>query len=290
MEFIVNDQQVSSNFHKALTYQWSLTMLLDQQACQLMVVNEESNAVEMLADLQISGTASSVDAILQAFAPAVGKLPLLPIGSWKQVKLVFAASPFTLIPSELFNESHLAQYAQLGGVAKHENPAISQHAALGIEVVFEQESIWTAVANELAVEKKTRHFHSVDGFILQVLRQIQPGNQINLFCHVGSFHVLVAAFQGKKLLLLNRYATQDDNSLLYFIQLVAQETEFSNLNDTLHLAGPIMPGSVGYEKLSRFFSKIQMMSTPNWLEIPAEIASSSLNRYSLIMSNHLFQG
>lgn len=287
LELILNDRQVSQQFHKALTYQWSISILFDQQSCQLMVVDEEKNAVEMLADLQMTGPAENEASIKQALAEAVENHELLPSGTWDKIKIIQASTPFTLIPDELFNAGQLSNYAKLAGTDTYLNQLSSHQAAVGLHVVFGEEKMWLNAVEDVFLSKRPQVFHAIDGFLLQTLRHIQPGNQLSLFCHIGSFHVMIAAYQGRKLLLLNNYMIQDDNSLLYFIQLVAQEIGFSNMDDTLFLAGPIMPGSLGYEKLGRFFARIQLMGTPTWLQIPADFNNQTLGRYSLLMSNHL---
>lgn len=240
----------------------------------------------MLADLQISAQAGIGD-FEEAWNHLLAKQQLLPTGNWLKINLIQGSTPFALLPEEAFSYAHLSLYASMLGLPSEQLPLATFHSGMEAYLVFGENPQTVGKLKENWVTAAPKILHSTDGFLAFTHSLTQQGQQVCLFAYLVSQKVLIAAYKGRNLLLVNEYPTVDDNSLLYFVQLVAFEVGFSNLDDTLYLMGPILPGSAGYEKLSRFFAKVQLTHLPGNIKTPAEFSSSGINRYALIFSSQM---
>jgi hypothetical protein len=236
--------------------------------------------------MQISNQTGNND-FEAAWDNLVTKQQLLPTGNWLKINLIQIGTAFSLLPEEAFNYAHLSLYANLIGIPDEQLPMATFHPGIEAYLVFGENPQTVGKLKEKWASASPKILQGIDGFLAFTHSLTLPGQQVSLFAHVGSQKVLIAAYKGRNLLLINEYPTADDNSLLYFVQLAAFEVGFSNLDDTLYLMGPILPGSAGYEKLSRFFAKVQLTHLPGNMKIPAEFAASGINRYALILSTQL---
>jgi hypothetical protein len=225
------------------------------QGIRILVLNE--NLIEVLAfdDLQFTKSLSVSEQISQ-FQHFISESALTELKISK-IWFSYSSSYFTLLPASLFSKEKakmaLDQVCDLPSFFLIQNEKLSIEA----QIIYGLHNDWLDWTNLIFDTQEICWICNETNFIESGIAISEKDKTKICLAMVENDFLFFGVFSDGKLLFFNRFAYKTENDLLYFCLLGMQETGMEPETTRLLICGSLLPGSMGMEKLSRYFGEIE---------------------------------
>ncbi|MDB5142379.1 MAG: hypothetical protein JWQ66_1092 [Mucilaginibacter sp.] len=191
-------------------------------------------------------------------------------GYYKQRIIGLPQNGFTFVPVSLFKPELAADFARFLDVKENEK-AVSQPLDEENQVIYKaNETIVNAIAEKFDIKNTV---FSAKGWI-ELTAANNPTNH-DLFVNVDNDQVELLNFRDGKLRFYNSFEFKTADELVYFAMFITEELQLHPQNITLVLSGDISPGDENYNRLAKFFGKVELNNLKT-VDLPQEIASHTV--------------
>jgi Protein of unknown function (DUF3822) len=187
-------------------------------------------------------------------------------------------SGFTFVPVSLFREDLAADFARFLDVQENER-VFSQPLDADNQVVFK--------ADKVIVDAIKAKFYADDivfaakGWI-KATAALKPSSP-DVYLNINNDQVELLNFHDNKLRFYNVFEFKNPDELVYFTMFVVEELELHPQNAVLHIGGDINSNDENFNRLARFFNKVELNGLET-TDLPAYIpAHQVLNLTALAL-------
>ncbi|MCJ8211083.1 DUF3822 family protein [Mucilaginibacter sp. RS28] len=197
---------------------------------------------------------------------------------YQQVIIGLTPDVFTIVPSELYKEDLIANYARFLDVSPHEKVYKEQLDNENL-IFYKDADQLTPVLTQRHKYYKIISYHK--GWINAIAANEQ--NWQNLFLDIQHNRVSLVYFKNNKLRFLNGFDFNSREELVYFTALVANELHLSQNNLKLILSGDVTQGDEFHLGLNEFFQRVEISQTA----LPVELSVEALPQQVLALTSLL---
>jgi hypothetical protein len=174
--------------------------------------------------------------------------------------LVFIAEPtaFTLIPKKLLTEGSERQILGWTAPVAESDRVLSETLGEETMILFSVPAVWWNWALQVFNQPEVYWTTGISG-LFRAFSSGAPNREAFLAARVLNQSVLALGWRDNSLRFINRFGYQSENDLLYYLLLACRESGLSPENDPVLLCGNISPGSVGFEKISRYLGNLSFL-------------------------------
>lgn len=228
--------------------------------------------------LQIRPTDFSFAVVFQDALLAWGKYyPLAELADPKEIgefllhqyrKVVLAIAPevFTIVPTALYKDDLMINYARFLDVEPGEK--VYKEALDDENIVFYKDG--DALISILTRRYKYHRITFYHKGLIKAISDTEPTLQ-NLYLDIQHQRVNILYFKGNKLRFINGYNYVTDNELVYFTGLVTNELHLHQNNLRLIISGDITVSDKGIATLAEYFSRVEINKQQPLEKLPADI-------------------
>lgn len=190
------------------------------------------------------------------------------------VYLGHSSEVFTAVPDSVLatgsEAATLAMIAPLDEVrtSVHAN----RHIQRGFHMVFALPKVWEQWAQQRFAGTTCQWLSEVSGFLEAGFAVSKTQNERFLLALVDLDSVLFVGIDDSKLLYVNRFGYKSENDLLYFFLLALDCCALEPADGKVVLAGSVLVGSAGYEKLARYLDRMESVKLPSQIRIPEKLS------------------
>jgi hypothetical protein len=189
------------------------------------------------------------------------------LGEARFPRICMAVEPvsFSLIPKELFDVAAAGDLLRLAGNWAEQDGIFFEEVHPGIILVFSPGKEWLNYATEIFDTSEIRWTTSFSG----MLRYAASMEEDALLACIGPASMHAFGKRAGRLEFFNRFNFRNEQDLLYYVLLSMEQSGLDPEVSPVKLCGSIMPGSAGFEKISRFVGNISFAMPPELLsELP----------------------
>jgi len=193
------------------------------------------------------------------------------------------SSGFTLIPSVLFNEDKVADFARYLDIKKDEK-VFAQSLDNDNHIVYK---ISERISNAAEIFDVQNAVFENKGWINAIANTTLPAQ--NIYINIDSTRADILYFSDGKIRFYNRFEFNNPDELAYYAVMVARELKLEPKNLTLVLSGGISITDKDAARLADFFNGVEENET-SILTLPAEVKSHqilALSALSLCVSSEV---
>lgn len=168
-----------------------------------------------------------------------------------KTKISLNARKFTFVPSELFHDAALDNFTKYLNATEHEQVCVQHLNEAGITIIY--------ALPKLLLDKITSYFPNADIYpqITPFYKGVSFGfSQIStsqVFINFKGDFVEIIIFNEGKFHFYNVFEFQNNDELMYFVLLSAQENNIKPANTTVKVSGDIANESPIIDQLTKHF-------------------------------------
>ena len=254
---------VSPGFSAEKTRSFELRMQLSSQELILTLYNPLTDQFELIERYAVANAYNKIKPheamarILQTHA--LTRLP------FKQVEILLVTPVWSLIPTELYDESSLREILQLGHELNEDDPIRADKLDVGGLIIgFSWPKEWQELIDNQFPDALVRHSTAV--LAGQMMRS---GNKkTGLFAHVHGFQMDVLALEEGKPVLFNSFEFQSPEDFLYYLSFAYEELKFDRESTPLYLLGEIEEGSAIHQLCFKYIRNISFLERQSNSSVP----------------------
>lgn len=281
--FIVHHQIRHPEWVLARSRARVLILQVKFQGIRLLLLSDGLTEILALDEIHFTRKLNAEQQVeqLQAFIPQSILSETDPV----QIHLVFDSEIFSLCPEVFFDPNRMADlFIPLAGDEKRGFEVAQKQPKLTARMVHSVPIAWKTWSEQVFSDAECEWHSTLSGIIDHSFFISSKSNTPILFAHVESGHFYALVFDKGKLLFLNRFEYQTENDLLYFLLLVASETDLPPASVRCMLSGHLLPGSLGFEKLSRYFGALEFARFESEVIFPPDLVLLFHHQYLDLMS------
>jgi len=166
-------------------------------------------------------------------------------------KITIAVEPacFSLVPENLFEPTAARDVLKLAGNLSEESEVFSENSGNGAVLVFSLEKEWMDWASHIFNPAELVWTTNFSGLLNTAYLAPEGAGFIS---HISPSNITCIYANQGQLFFLNRFPYRSENDLLYFMLLSLEQCNLEAETHPIRLSGSILPGSAGFEKLSRY--------------------------------------
>jgi hypothetical protein len=175
-----------------------------------------------------------------------------------RIEWIWNLQQYTLVPAELFDETHKERYMGFVSPTVNDFSIQSQSVSNGtIRLVYGVNNEWKTILNECAL-KPDLETHYAYWLMLHAEMHIKSSNGVLVHFHDACIDIVV--YRKNALQMLNTFRYQTADECLYFLLLACEQYQFNRTGDELHICGEIDAGSALFSTISRYFGKVRFLN------------------------------
>lgn len=178
------------------------------------------------------------------------------------VYLCHSGPVFTLIPDEFYSPGTEAEWLNLVAPLQEDEFQVmcNHHTQRGFHTAYTLPKVWELWARETYPGCQVQWLSEAS--VLAEAALSYSGESSFLIGLVDIDSVMLAGVKDRKLHFINRFSYQSENDLLYYFLMALDTCDFDPAQTPVLLAGSILSGSVGFEKLARYIQYLQWATPP----------------------------
>lgn len=251
-----NNNYHDNNFNLYQAYSYTLLLQIELASFSYAVVNQNR--------LLVSGQNCEIDELIHP-----KQLNDLLSATYKNIIIGLPATGLTLVPNPLFGASHVSGFARLLDVKENET-VLAQTLDDQNKIIYKTPAALIAAVEKFDVKNTV---YTAKGWIEAIAKSNKPDN--NLYLEVGIDRVQILYFSFGTLRFYNTFEVKNDDELVYFTSLVADELKLNAHEITLILSGNITAGDKNMKRLIDFYPNVQF-NTLHILELPSQLVSHKM--------------
>ncbi len=248
----IQEYRTDNQVDTALAY-----IQIKSHTIRILIWESSQNNLLAFDEIQFTRPLNTEEQIaqFQHFLPESG-LSGFPV---RQVRLIYEPGHFVLVPAPLWDEKNALDYLLQTGEPAFDFRILEQTFGEGHHLVYALPLAWKNWADQLFESSEIQWLCSLIPFIYKGMEMCPPDKSMMLAC-IENEYMFGLAFRGGSLQFLNRFEFKTENDLLYFTLLTAETAGANPAEDRLLLCGNLLPSSLGFEKLNRYFGNTEFIS------------------------------
>ncbi|GAA0871025.1 DUF3822 family protein [Gangjinia marincola] len=202
--------------------------------------------------------------------------------SYDKVNIVYANDLYAIVPHEVFDENHVADYLKYSiKILKTDFIVHDQLASINAHTVF----IPLTNINNYIFERfgSFEYRHSTSILIDNLSSLSRKTEQPYLYLHVMSTNVDVLFFKDQNLLLCNTFSYHTPEDFIYYVLFCFEQLKFdTNLVETI-LFGNISKESTTYNLLYKYIKHISFLDVSKIVQQTASIDKKETDASALLL-------
>ncbi|HEY2581504.1 MAG TPA: DUF3822 family protein, partial [Mucilaginibacter sp.] len=195
-----------------------------------------------------------------------GPLTDLLSATYKKVVVGLPATGLTLVPKELFKEDHVADIARFLDVSDREKVFVQTLDDQNVIIYKTDENLVSAI-EKFGLQNIV---YTAKGWITATGKN-KPSDD-KLYVEIGKDTVQFLYYSLDELRFYNTFEYKNEDDLSYFAAFVTQQLDLNPKLIKLVLSGDVEKGGKHINRLTEFFSNIEL-NTIEVLELPEQIAA-----------------
>ena len=255
---------------------------IKSQGIRVIIFADETREILAFDDIQFTKAIHTTEQIAQ-FQYFMSESGLSQLNIDK-IWFCYAAPHFCLLPEVLFDEEKA--YLALNQVCEVDYPHLikSQKISNGARIIYALPKEWEDWTTQLFVHSEITWNCNQTGLLESGFATSKDSGDGICLAQIENDHLLVSVFTSNKLLFFNRFDYHSENDLLYFCLLTMSENGLEPYSTRFILSGSILPGSMGMEKLNRYFGAIEFSKTVHTLHIEPRFEALRHHNYFDLIS------
>jgi len=198
----------------------------------------------------------------------IGKLNDL-FQSFDQSTFIYSGSCFTLIPSQIFDDSHTYNYLKLSHTIDDDTTILSDK--ISTADVFDIYSLPYAIYDVINKYKDKISIRHHSGILLQAIPAYLYQDSEAVFVNIDSSKMDILVFNGKKPLLCERFNFASSMEFMYFILNTYKQLNLNTDITPLFLSGNIGKDCQEYKLTVKHIKNIRFAENKQNIILPGEI-------------------
>jgi hypothetical protein len=257
-----------------IIFDWVAIGFTEQHAatCDLWLIVGNTYTIYMLTDARrelrvIRHQEWSEDAAIASLNAFLKEDRFLQI-AYPRVRIGMAEQPFTVVPTDLFEEWETRLYLTQSTDA---NLLKSVSRAEGIKE-YDTQIVYSVRQDTLqllsAAYPTAKISSNISPFLKAAKHYLQQTNQTKVFVLVRNEQLLVAVLNNEQQLFLNTFSYKSSNDFLYFVMLVYNQLKLDANEIPIVMAGEIAPESEIMNLVGRYIASIEWLKRDKYYTIP----------------------
>lgn len=268
------------DFNKDFTSHYSLLLQLEEQQYSYAIYEKRTGRLQVLKTVALNANVSG---------DMLGKLRISVTSDdmlqapFHEVKVGISYTPFTLVPRVLFEESRAAAYLSLSAeVADNSHVIANNVKGVFTRNVFAIPQPEFDYLNEVFDRPKV--FHTASGLLESAYANKEQfaDQQIILDIKPGLIHILF--FEKREFKFMNQFRYVNKEDFLYYVLLIADQFMVDRNVADLKLSGEIMPDSMLFGELWKFFKNISFLGANENIVLPTELKEKPIYIHNTLLS------
>lgn len=265
-------------FSKDFTKHCSLLLQLEEQQFSYAIYEKRSGRLQVLKTVSVTGGGTYMNKLKIALTNE----DLLHV-AFQEIHIAVAKSPFTLIPRAMYEEQLNKKYLALTAPVGQDAEIIVNHIrSLFIKNIFSVEGEEYDYLKE--VFDKPKFFHISSALLESILRNKDQLNPQQLLVDIKQNLMHLIYFENGEFKFLNQFRFTNKDDFLYFILLVADQFQIDRNTCDVKLSGEIMPDSLLFSEIWKFFKTISFMPLNENIILPPELSEKPMHFYNTLFS------
>lgn len=271
---------VDTDFNKDFTSHYSLLFQLEEHQYTYAVYDKRSGKLQLLKTVAFNS----------AFAPeAFSKFKVSVTAEdalqamYKEVKIGVVDSAFTLLPRTIFEEEKAKAYLSLTSPIDDQSTVlVNQVRGIFVRNVFSLPLAISSYLDEVFTHPKW--FHASTALMETAIRNRDQfaDQQIILDIKPGVMYLMYYA--KKEFVFMNQFKYVNKDDFLYYVLLMADQFEIDREHCDLKLSGEILPDSMLYNELWKFFSNISFLQPNEHIILPDALREKPVHMFNSLFS------
>ena len=271
---------IDKDFNKDFTKHYSLLFQMEEQQYVYAVYEKRTGKLQVLKSVQLN-SAGAGDWLTKLKISVTSEDILQ--SPYYEIKVGIADAPFVLVPRILFEDNRAAQYLGLNAeVNGNDKVVVNNIKSVFAKNVF---ACSQAQANYFSeVFDNPKLFHCATGLLESVARVKDSfvDQQMILDIKPGIIHIVY--YEKREFKFMNHYRFVNKEDFLYYVLLVADQFMVDRNTCDLKLSGEIVPDSMLFGELWKFFKNISFLQHNETMIIPDDLKEKPMYIYNTLLS------
>ncbi len=271
---------IDKEFNKDFTKHCSLLFQLEEQQFAYAIYEKRSGQLQVLKTLQLN-TVNPAE-MLEKLKLAIISEDFLQV-PFHEIKVNICYSAFTLIPRVIFEDDKARNYLELSApVESGDTVLVNNINKLFIKNVFSVPNTQVQYLNEIFQSPKI--FHIGTTLLENAVRNKDEFNNQQLILDIkpGVIHILY--FENKEFKFLNQFRWVNKDDFLYYVLLISDQFNIDREHCDLKLSGEIVPDSMLFSELWKFYKNISFTALNENIVLPKELQEKPFYYFNSLMS------
>ena len=252
---------IETDFDPKQVAQYSLSVMLHPDRLSYFISQAQSVLVFRQYVLHAKGNEGQIHRIL--------KTDTLLRSGFHKVRLGVHSPKLSLLPEALFEEATARPIlSRLCALAPEDRVENHYLAPLQLRLVYALPE--TVLAALRIYFPQASLYQGSAGWLLAC----QALGRDGLFVYVGEQSLMLTAFKGGQLRLLNHYSYKTSRDCLYYVLAWYRELGFSPETDTLYLSGELLPEGDIYQTLFKYIRSLAFLPERGYYEFGLKLRES----------------
>ncbi len=271
-------QYTDEAFNKDFTKHCALLLQMEEQQFSYAIYEKRSGKLQVLRTVQIQGASGYMNKLKVALTSE----DLLHVPFY-EIKISVARTPFTFMPRVLHEEQLNKKYLALTApVDDSDEIIVNNIRSLFIKNIFAVMGEEMDYLNE--VFNKPKYFHVTSALLEHVLRNKDQLATQQLVIDIKQNLMHLVYFENGEFKFLNQFRFTGKDDFLYYLLLVADQFHIDRNTCDIKLSGEIMPDSVLFSEIWKYFMTISFLPMNENIVLPAELKEVPLYIYNTLFS------
>lgn len=244
---------------------YDLYFLIDKKSLRICVMDTRSHKCLFLEDYKFSQVATAED-FIQYLNELHESHKLLPAGYWRVVRLCVRGTPFTILPSILFDEEYPEEVIRLTlpDALNNEEKSVYyfKQSTIPATTVFTGNRLIINWFKNNYPTRKIEVIHQISAFIEGVINESNYKQDAVMHIDVEGKYMNVVVVANKELKFANTFHYQSPQDFVYFVLFALDELKLNPDICPLVLYGEISPDSSIYNLLYKYVRHIRFGKRP----------------------------
>ena len=246
-----------------LLSQYHLSIGISQNELEMGIVDSENHRCLFFELIPITQNISR-DAYFETLGKIFDEHPLLPAGFWGSISVFVKNQHFSLIPSEFFSKTKSVDWLCMAtGQVEPQGEILAYfHKNLDCHVVYSIPDDIKEWFSQKYSNVQVQFLHQISVLLEGFLRQKPSGKNAVAFAHIDSDWLTLIIFEGKNLLLCNRFKIYEPSDFAKYVGIAFQEFSLNLESDQLIVYGNFEKDAAALQQLDRYFQYVHLGKRP----------------------------
>lgn len=268
-------------FNKDFTRHCALLIQLEEQQVSFALLGKHDHQLHAVKILPVPASTGPVDYVAK-LRVVMNSEDLLHVPVW-DTKISLAHTPFTLIPRVLFDENQAADYLRLSAkTGAQDTVFVNSIRHLFVKNVFSVDNTLHHYFEEIF--PSAAWYHITSGILESGLMHKDTFGPQQICLDVKPNLLHISYFENGEFRYINQFRFANKDDFLYFVLLVTDRFQVERNTCDLKLSGEILPDSLLFAELWKFFQTISFMPIQNTIRLPESLEESMMHVFNTLLS------